>query len=218
MPTASGATFSIAVKSNAVGTYHFSILGRGTDPSHIQHSVPVVFTSTFQFNVTNQSGVQSIAAGQTATYDLDLAPIGSNFPQTVTLKCSGLPTESTCAFSPTQVSAGSGETPVAFSITTTAPVLAQRGPKGVRGIWYATGLFFAIVLTAPRKRRRFMASFLLILVLCVAGIESACSGISSGGKGGGSGQPGTPPGTYTITVIATMGSTVNTTPIQLTVN
>ncbi len=221
-PGTSGTAFTVAVKSGIVQTYHFDIAATGTDPSKIEHLFAVSFSTTFQFGITNQSGAQSIAAGQTATYDLDLAPTGSEFPKTVTLSCSGLPVESKCAFSPPQVATGSGETPVTFTVTTTAPVLADQRTKDTRGlIFYATWLPIAGVAFAWRSKRwrAHLAKSVLIAVLMIATMELSCGGgDSTGGGSSGSGSPGTPPGTYTLTVTATMGSLVNSTPVQLTIN
>jgi hypothetical protein len=215
-----------------VQSYNFQITGTGSDPSAIKHSVNVSFSTNFTFQISNQSGVQSIAAGGTATYDLSLTPAGSAFPQAVSLACSGLPVESTCAFSPAAISAGKGQTPVTFSITTTAPVLALEKSERSRRLIFSCSLMpiLGIVLATAgwrgrRGRRgagnarlvRSKAPILLLLLIVIG--EIACGGgtASSGGSGG-SGTPGTSPGTYTVTVTATMGSSVNSVPIQLTVN
>jgi hypothetical protein len=145
--------------------------------------------------------------------------------------------ESTCAFSPASISAGKGQTPVTFTITTTAPVLALRNlDQSRRIIFYCSLLPMVGILLASFGRRgrsrgdgrficqgtktsfRHSKATLLLLLLIVIG-EIACGGgtASSGGSGG-SGTPGTSPGTYTVTVTATMGSIVNSVPIQLTVN
>jgi hypothetical protein len=144
----------MSVQSPVVQTYHFLILATGSDPSATKHSVAVSFSTNFTFQIGNQSGVQSIAAGATASYDLALAPIGSAFPQSVSLACSGLPVESTCAFSPPAVAAGSGETPVTFTISTTAPVLARQKSSSRKLIFYCSLLPMLGVLLASAGRRR----------------------------------------------------------------
>jgi hypothetical protein len=242
-PTPSGASFTVSVQSGVVQNYNFQITGTGSDPSAIKHSVSVAFSTNFTFQISNQSGVQSIAAGGTATYDLSLTPSGSTFPQDVSLACSGLPVESTCAFSPSAISAGKGQTPVTFTITTTAPVLAlQKSDHSRQVIFYCSLLpMLGVLLVSAGHRKRSRPNCrrcgdgrlgrqtnkasaqrhriaLALLLLIVIG-EIACGGgsVSSGGSGG-SGTPGTSPGTYTVTVTATMGSIVNSVPIQLTVN
>ncbi len=221
-PTTSGAPFTASVKSDFVQAFNFKIWATGTDSSKIQQPVGVSFSTTFWFQLSSTPTSAEIAAGQTATYDLDLSPEGSTFPQAVSLSCSGLPAESTCNFTPSQVTAGSPETYPALKITTTAASLSRNEPSGTRHLlFYAAWLPLAGVLLAwpgRRKRVRAMAAkaALIAIVLAVA-IELACSGVSSGGGGGGgSGNGGTPPNTYQINVIATIGSHVNTPPLQVT--
>jgi hypothetical protein len=209
----------MSVKSDVVQSYNFKITGTGGDPSATQHSVSVSFSTKFEFGISNQSGVQSIAAGATATYDLDVSPTGSTFPQSVSFSCSGLPVESTCAFSPSKIAAGSGETPVTFSISTTAPVLAQQKSNHARRLIFYCSLLpiLGVLLASAGRCTRRRAGLALLLVIVIG--EIACGGGSSASSNSsGSGQPGTPPGTYTVTVTATMGSQTNSAPVQLTVN
>lgn len=220
-PTAGGAAFTVTVKSKVVGTYHFKILATGTDPGAIQHSQDVSFATTFSFGLTDQAGPQSIPSGQTATYDLILMPYGGNFPQPVNLTCSGLPSLSTCGFTPSQVPAGSGQTALTFTVQTTAPVLSMRSPAKSNLLFYATWLPLAGALLAwpigrkrkPRIVAAITATFLIFL------IEAGCGG-GNGPATAGSGQPGTPPGNYTLTINAAMGAEHLTPPLQvlLTVN
>ncbi len=224
-PTASGVPFTVSVKSDLVQAFNFKIAATGTDPSKIQKSVDVSFSTTFLFQLGSTPTSATVAAGQTATYDLDLLPEGSTFPHAVGLSCSGLPAESACNFSPPQVAPGSGETHPTLNLTTTAATLSRNEPAGTRKLlMYAAWLPLAGILLAwPGRRKRVRAravkAALIAMVLAVA-IELACSGVSSGGGGGGggSGSGGTPPNTYQITVVATMGSQKNTLPVQLTVN
>jgi hypothetical protein len=121
-PTAGGAPFTVTVSSNLVKNYNFNIIGQGTDPAIIVHTATVTFNSTFEFQIVNNSSAQTINAGQSANYNLDLAPLGSNFPNNVNLSLSGCPPRSACALSQTVVVSGSGDTVVTFNITTTAPI------------------------------------------------------------------------------------------------
>lgn len=214
-PSAKGASFTVTVKSDVVSNYEFKILATGTDSSAIQHSQDVSFTTTFSFGLTNQSGPQSIAAGQTATYDLVLLPYGSKFPQPVNLNCSGLPSHSSCSFSPSQVAAGSGQTSLTFTIQTTAPVLALRDSSARRFLFYAAWLpLFGLLFAWQDKGKRLSTVSASILISLILVLDVGCSGISSSGNSG-SGQSGTPPGNYTVTINATMGKQALTPPLQL---
>lgn len=226
-PSAKGASFTMTVKSNVVASYQFKILATGTDSSAIQHSQDVSLTTTFSFGLTNQSGPQSIAAGQAATYDLILVPYGitppkpaSTFPDSVSLSCSGLPSLSTCGFAPSQAAAGSSQTSLTFTIQTTAPVLALHNSSARRFWFYAVWLpLFGLLFAWPDKGKRLPTFLALILIFLILVLDVGCSGISSSGNSG-SGQSGTPPGNYTVTINATMGKQALTPPLQvlLTVN
>jgi hypothetical protein len=222
-PTGSGAPFTITLKSKIDQVYEFNIAAKGTDPSDVTHTVPVKFTTSFDFQIANTSGVQSIPAGQPATYDLDLMPLGGNFPNSVTLSCFGLPFQSTCSFSPAQVRAGSGETAVTFTINTQAPVLASLTPPGARSLplyglaLLLPGLLFRGFRPLRRKRIRILAVLAADAVLL--GVLVSCGGSTgSSSSSANAGQPGTNPGTYTVTVQAVSGLLTRSTPVTLTVN
>lgn len=219
-PTAGGAAFTVTVSSNVVQNYNFNIACLGTDPSLISHATAVSFSSTFDFHITNTSGAQTVTAGTAATYTLDLAPLGSNFPSNVLLSCSGLPLHSSCSFSPAQVTAGSGDTPVTLTISTMSRMAS---------VSHGSGIFYAIWLPLPglvlafgelqRRRMGGKRAVLLVaaLLLLLVGLQ-ACGGGGSSGSGGG-GQPGTPVGDYTVTVTATstLGSLTHPTQLLLDV-
>ena len=228
---APGTPFTVTVSSAVDQTYTFNIASVGTDPNSIAHSVLVAFTSTgnstnpgFSFTLTPNPGNESLPAGQPAIYDLDVSPTGGTFPTNVALTSSNnCPPLSTCAFSTTQVSKGSGDTHVTFTITTTASVLAaMHRTRAFYALWFSLpGL---VVVCGGRRRRAqprkgmliFCMVALVFLGLC---FESACGSGLQGNGAGGNGQPGTPPGTYTMTISATANSLPpQTTQIQLTVN
>ena len=217
-PTAGGVPFTVSSSSNLAQDYNFNIVAQGTDPSAITHSQQVAFSSTFDFSVTNSSSAQTVKAGLSATYNLDAAPLGGNFPNPVTLSCSGLPARSTCSFNPTQVNSGSGDTPITLTIATNAPIPTFAKLDGQIGLPLSTlflpGLliFTGCKRPTPRSTKPFL--FLLLPLLVVIGLLPACGG---GGGGGGGGQPGTPPGSYTVTVTAKSGALTHTTSATLTV-
>jgi subtilase family serine protease len=122
----------------------------------------------------------------------------------VTYSCTGLPSESTCTFSP---SSTTQSTAVALTITTTAPTAKLSRPldRGSR-IFYAAllpGLVGLVLTFGSRKRSlRGMRMLSLILVLGFSTMWMASCSNSSGG-GGSNSNPGTPAGSYPITVNAT---------------
>jgi hypothetical protein len=228
---APGRPFTVTVSSAVDQTYTFNIASVGTDPNSIAHSVLVAFTSTgngtssgFSFTLTPNPGFESLPAGQPAIYDLDVSPTGGTFPNNVALAASNnCPPLSTCAFSTTLVSKGSGDTHVTFTITTTAPVLAaMHKTRALYALWLSLpGL--VVVCGGLRRRakqqKRMIIFGMLALIFLGLCFESACGSGLQGNGTGGNGQPGTPPGTYTLTISATANSLpAQTAQIQLIVN
>jgi hypothetical protein len=223
-PTSGGVAFTVAASSNLAQNYNFNIVGQGTDPSAITHSNAVTFSSTFDFTLTNSSIAQTVKAGLSATYNLDAAPLGGNFPNAVTVSCTGLPARSTCSFNPAQVNSGSGDTPIILTIATNAPIPASAKLNGKLGVALYALLLPGLLIVAGLKRGALKhripgngrhLPFLLLSLLLLIGLLPACGG--GGGGGGGGGQPGTPPGSYTVTVTAKSGSLTHTVPVNLTV-
>jgi hypothetical protein len=187
----------------------------------------------FNFVLNNNSTGQTVAAGQTASFNLDAVPLGngSTFPSVLSLSCSsaGMPALSTCAFTPTNVSAGSSDTNVRLNIVTNAASVAAAQP-GTNQPWYGTGFLLAGLVIgfsgvkstsrrssrsrgAARKKKRTLALAVLGIALSVFG---AC-GTGGGGSGNGAGSPGTPSGNYTVTVNGVVGSITRSVQVVLTV-
>jgi hypothetical protein len=226
LATPTGNTFTVTLGSANVQSYNFNISGIGTDPLAIAHSAAATFSSTFNFTMTAASSTQSVKAGASATYTLNLAPTGTGntFPTNVAFTCAGLPLRSSCSFSP--ISTGSGAASSTLTISTTAPSLALH--RANHNLFYGMllplpGLVFA--LGGIRKRKLLRSGWtrmgLLLFATVLVGALTACGG-GGGSSAGGSTQPGTPAGTYTVTVSAsvltTSGATVTQTlPVTLTV-
>jgi hypothetical protein len=200
VPAANGAPFVVTVGSPVPQTYNFNIVAAGTDILTTSQSFPVTFRSAFDFSISADPDAQAVTAGQSATFNLLLTPDGGAFTSSVTLACAGLPSRTSCIFTPAQVSAGTGQTVVALSIQTTAPILPSV-PAQAR-VW--TGLLLpGMVLTLVGLRQKRRGAALGSLAILLAGSYLGCGGGLEGGGGGGGGQPGTPRGTYSVTVTAT---------------
>jgi hypothetical protein len=216
VPTVAGALFTVTVSSGQAASYNFDISGQGTDPLQIQHAALVSFTTTaaasgFDFSLINISGPESVAAGSTASFTLQLAPANGTFPENVSLSYSGCPPLSTCALSQTQVSAGKGLTTITFTVQTAAPIIAENRARPWRtklpyALWFFwPGLIFVVGQGSCtwRKGKRIFLQLLLLLSLLTAMI--ACgSGLQGGSTA--AAEPGTPVGVYGITVDAAMNS------------
>jgi hypothetical protein len=191
-------------------------------------------SSNFSFTITNNTGPQTIKAGQVATYSLVVDPTAGTFPNNVTLACSGVPAASTCAFSPPQVGAGSGKTSVAFTVTTTAAISTLVGPDSAEPVWTRlkerrrlwtlalclpmTGLIpLGGLRRRPARRRGLRMLSALVLGLLLVQTLSCAGGLGGNRTATPTPQPGTLPGTYPITITATTGSVTHTTTALLNV-
>ena len=200
------------------GSYHVIVTAVSGTVTHTVDLTLIISGSgsSFDFAIVNNSRPQTIQAGQTASYDLDVRPLDGStaFPQDVTLSCSSLPPLGSCSFTPAQVGHGSGDTNVVLRVVTTAPVLiAQTHTGGWQSLWFILPASVFASLPGMVIRRKRLA--LLPILLAIA-LLPACGG--GNGSGGGAGQPGTPSGDYTITVNATCGSITRSALAQLKID
>jgi len=171
------------------------------------------------------SNSATVTAGQPATYNLQVNPI-DGFTGSVTVACTGSPTQATCAATTTPINV-SGPGPAAFTInvTTTSRTMAPLGGVGhLRQPAQELRVFGSIVLfllligvyavfSKGRMKRRWAPA--AILLGCLA-VQVGCSG---GGKTGGGGvSGGTPAGPYTLTVTGTQQGASRSMNLSLNVN
>jgi hypothetical protein len=225
IPTIAGAPFTVTVSSRADATYNFDIVGQGTDPNAILGKQLVQFTSgsgsssNSLFTLNNNSGAESVKAGQLATFDLIVAALKGKLPDAVTLAVSGCPPFSTCTLSPPQVAAGIPGGTVALQIQTSAAV-ASRGVEPVfYAIWLSIPGLGLTLLVGHRRRVGFHLS--LLAMFLVLGCTLSCGGGLQGSSIANL-VPGTTPNTYLVTITAAMsaaaGSPTATVVVALTVN
>lgn len=166
------------------------------------------------------SAAQTVTAGQTANYQVNIAPI-NGFADSITFSCSGLPSKASCDFSPNPVTPnGPASDYTAISIITTASSMIPPGSPDSRPgagwmplAWWALLLAILLFLAAwsgsPRRRKIFWPALLVLLlaasISCGGGGGAASSGSGTGGGSSG-GVAGTPAGTYTVTVTGAYGA------------
>jgi len=176
------------------------------------------------FAVSSSPTSASVTPGSSASYTITVAPQGSvGFTSSVSLACSGLPALSSCSFSSTSVTPGSGPATSTLTISTTAPssVFPLGKPRSPSAPLLLLGLGLLLTLAVAgvlrsKSRRKLafrLASWALVLFLIGAVV-------SCGGGGGGDGapqRPGTPAGSYSVTVTGTSNQLQHSTTVTLSV-
>ena len=194
-------------------------------------------TSTLPFSVSDYSvavptPAVTVNAGQTAVFNLTVAPSNGSFVNPITFAAGSLPQGASASFSPAAtITPGTTSQTVALSITTTAHTVSSVGYFPQPGSPFVLMLSFAGMLVASgvwactfreglaTHSKRLALRFIVALLLCSAAGMVGCSG----GGGGSSAVPqvntstGTPAGNYTITVTATSGGVAHTASATITV-
>lgn len=213
VPSASGVPFTLNVSSGTAQTYSFNLNVVGTDAASTTHSVVLSFIAmpnpNFDFAISATPPTIAVVRGSTALFSASVNPSPGNFPNSVSLACSGLPSLASCNFSPPQVPSGSGNSVLTVSMTTTAP------SSSAAALWTTLPLLAIVLVPLAGKRRRKISRMLLLGMLGL-GI-GACGGGLQGNGGGGGGNAGTKPGNYIVTITATCGSVAHSTAVTLTV-
>ncbi len=197
-------TFSTPATYNVTATYNGDSYFKPSTtptPASVTSSAPTFSASqtTFQQN--------TVVAGQTALYSFSIAQ--NVYAGTITMTCSGLPANSSCAFSPNTITAGGCTTTntVALSILTQQGTAALKNAIGLggRGPWAVlstlAGLGLALLIGIRRRRSPLHYGQLwmaLALLLAASGTVACSNAITT--------APSTPSGTYSIVVTST-GST-----------
>jgi subtilase family serine protease len=210
--TLSGDTVAISTAALPLGSNKITATYAGDTSFRLSSSAAAVVNTTTSFTLTPSPPVATLSVAQGQTSGAVNLIVGSTqgFVQTngsgsttllpVTYSCVGLPSESSCKFSP---STPTRAIAVSLTVTTTAPTAKLQGPMDrASKIFYAVlfpGLF-GILLTPLSRRRSSLRMLTLIAVLGLSTLWiSSCGGTSS------TKDPGTPTGSFPVTVNATTG-------------
>jgi len=211
-PTVAGnRSANVTITDNAPGSPHiFSLSGTGTD-----YSLGAATAANCPVG-GNCSTSALIAAGQTASYDLQVTPNGG-FNGTVALTCTGAPGASICSISPASVPLnGSSSYAFVVTVSNTSNVMVMpliQMPYTPAAPMVSTTLALFLILaaililradSASNHRRRVLAPALVVLLVGVL-YASACGG-------------GRPPTNATLTVTGASGGVSRTLSLNLTVN
>jgi hypothetical protein len=188
---ASFVTSSLAVGTHAITASYAGNANFGASVSGVVNEVILAYAGNFSITVAPSSA--SVYTGAAAEFTVAVAPTGG-WNGNVTLSCTQLPANASCAFGSSTIAGGDGTT--SLKIQTAAPQHATGDSSG-RFPWVGgagTGLALALLMLPFRLRR----SRLLMAALLMVGMGGMLTGCGAGPVTG-----GTPPGVYNISVNAT---------------
>jgi hypothetical protein len=181
-----------------------------TQSSSAQTAVVVPAPPTFVFDGAGGNTSATIAAGQTATFNINLSQQGG-FSGDVALACSGAPAGTTCTIDPASVTLSASSTPVPVKVTVSNTQNAQMVPMGFRPFFVFAGLLAGLVSIAGAGRKRKQLVLMCMAAFLVVGM-AACGGgnlkLNNGGR---------PPTNAVITITGTSGAQSATIKLNLTI-
>ena len=205
------------------GSGYDLVTGLGSVDAHALVTSWPGFVATADFSVGG-TPVTIASAGQPGTSTVTLTAT-NGFNGTVNLACALTPASTTAGVTcniPTSVSVNGNSTTANLTISTAAAHVVSgasaslRRPRGFGWLAASGSALLAgiLLLGAPSRRRRHVASLgLMLLVFFAAGL--GCGGGSSSSSSGHT--AGTPAGSYVIAVTATSGSLSHTANVAVTV-
>jgi len=188
---------SYSTSSLTVGSHNLTAVYKGGNGfnASTSNTVTEVITSA-DFGISAVPPEQTVYTGEAASYTVTVKP-GEGFNLPIVLSCSQLPANTTCAFSPATVPAGSESSEL--TVKTTAPGKAAVASVLSRnaGAPLLAGLFLLLI---PRRFRRYRNGWPIFLALLLSIVAGAAI---TGCGGPGTLTGGTPVGAQTVTITGT---------------
>jgi hypothetical protein len=204
-PVSTNGTATLTNTFSTAGTYSITAVysGDGTFTTSTSPGTSITSSAPTFAAASVASGQSTVVAGQTALYSFNL--VQSVYAGNITFACSGLPSYSSCSFSPATIVANGCSTTntVAMSIVTqqSPPVIPASIAFGGRGFWSLLGIVPGVLLASLIQLRRRRTSLRYAQFGMALALLLLTSGLAACGKS--SVVPPTPSGTYTVTVTAT---------------
>jgi hypothetical protein len=177
-------------------------------------TTPGCSTNVVGVMVCSPTPSETVQAGQSATYTLQIRSQNQLLNSLPQLSCSGLPSGAACSFGPVTPASGTLDQTTTVTISTTPPQTAALQLKNAPLLASLLPVFGLLLAGRPsRRKRRWFASCASVATLLLA----------IGCGGGGSRAPavttisGTPAGTYTVIVKAVGPAFTSSTPLTLVV-
>jgi hypothetical protein len=121
----SGGSAQFSTNSLAAGTHTLNAVYASSNPNFGGSASAPLTQAITDFSISASPASSTIARGSSGTYTLTLAPIGG-LTGSVSLSCTGVPSNSTCAISPSPVTLD-GANPVQATVTVTISKHANTG-------------------------------------------------------------------------------------------
>jgi len=155
----------------------------------------------------------TISAGKSGKMTVAVTARTGSFNNSITLTCSGLPTDLSCSFSPASITPGASVASSVLTVASSAVTSAHNGER--RTFFFASGLFsfglMGITIIGKINRRRMIALAGAGALLAIILFASSCGG------GGSSAVSGSSTGSYVVTINGNAGSTQLSTTVLVTV-
>jgi hypothetical protein len=196
-------TFSVAFKPASTGTTA-TTLAIGNNSGLPSQQLSLSGTSPQSpFLVGTQTGgsiSSTVTAGNTATFALKITPV-AGYSGSVSLACSSLPANATCAFVPSIIALSGGAT-ANFTLSILTELTQAASMQSALG--FGVVLAGTLVFFPSKRKRKGIAALICFGALLVITSISSCGGGSSGASNPQAAKVA--PGTYTINVVASDGS------------
>ncbi len=201
------------------GTFETTATVSDPTNTNTNNTATASFVAT-SFTVAIAPSSQTVAAGQSAQYNVVVAPTQGVFGANVSLTCSSLPTGATCNFATSTInlSSGEGSSSTVLNVATTAqpvPSASTGWHHPLYAFWLAVpGMAFLGLGGVGKTRRRTMLLGLIALMVffTMTLLQPACSTPKTLPT-----TTGTPSGVYPLTVNAASGSLTKTVSFTLSV-
>ena len=189
-------------------------------PTVVTPAPPPAVAVVNNFSIGVSPPTATVPAGVPASFTVKVTPTG-NFPETVTLSATGVPTGGQTTFpnGTSFTNLNSGPQSRQLVVNTTARVTTPASLFPIGGPFYAAlfpvsglALLGAGIGSRKSRRRRVLMTALLGCFFALVVFQMGCSSSSTTST-----TTGTPAGTYNLTVTATSGSATRTQQIVLVV-
>lgn len=218
---------NVALSVSGSATLNVSTLSAGT------HTLTAVYASATNFSPSTSNTInevingpaldftltaknpttQTIALGQSATYEFTIAPVNGSYPGPVAFSVSGVPSGTTYTISPSTLAVNSGTQTLTLKIDTTSSATVARveknqSPKLSGKMWPLSMGLLVLPFASLVRRREGARLWTLVIVGFAMAIGFTGCGVTVG--------PGEAKD-YTITLAATSGSVQHSANVSLAI-